>query len=113
MYFFSRTDKDGKIIEVSDAFCKVTGYEKNELLGKTHKILRHPDFYNNPIYTELWNTLLEGRTWRGEVKNISKNKVTYWMDTTIIPEYDNNHILIGYKAYRHNISNQKKFRKYE
>ena len=65
----STTNIDGKIISVSEAFCKLSGYSKAELLGKNHNILKHPDMPSS-IYKELWETISSGKVWRGEIKNL-------------------------------------------
>lgn len=104
---FSKTDVSGEITEVSNAFCKITGYKRDELVGKSHKVLKHPDFLDNQIYKEMWEILIQGFTWRGDIKNLTKDGKTYWMDTTISPEYNSNKELTGYIAYRRDISDKK------
>lgn len=102
----SSTDLFGIITEVSDAFCKISGYSREELIGKNHNIVRHP---NNPksLYKNLWQTIKDGKSWSGELENINKNGNSYWVDTSIHLKYDfyGNHI--GYTSIRHNISDKK------
>ena len=68
----STTDKNGIITDVSQAFCKISGYTKKELIGCDHSIVKHPDtppeFYKN-----MWDTLLSGKTWKGEIKELKKS----------------------------------------
>lgn len=102
----SSTDLHGNITYVSDAFCKISGYSKKELIGKNHSIIRHPDM-DKKIYTNLWETILQDRVWQGELKNIKKNKDCYWVEATIHPIYEGN-IKIGYTAIRQDITHKKK-----
>lgn len=80
----SVTDRRGTIIEVNEAFCRISGYARDELLGATHSILksgRHPaDFYR-----ELWRTIAAGGTWTGELCNRRKDGTYYWVRSTIVP----------------------------
>ncbi len=83
----SITDLEGNIVSANDNFCEVTGYSREELLGHNHNILNsgeHPD----EIFTELWNTIRNGNTWRGELKNKTKSGSYFWADTAIAPIFD-------------------------
>lgn len=101
----SSTNENGLITNVSEAFCKVSGYSKDELIGNTHKILRHPDTPNE-FYTNIWEKLLNAQTWEGEIKNINKNGKTYWLHTVIKPIFEN-HEIVGYTTIQTNITNKK------
>lgn len=68
----SSTDIYGKILSVSDAFCKISGYKKVELIGKNHNIIRHPDMPKS-LYENMWDTIKRGQIWQGEIKNLKKN----------------------------------------
>ena len=102
----SKTDLDGKITYVSEAFCKVSQYSSQELIGKTHHVVRHPD---TPIeiFQDLWKTIQSGKTWKGTIKNLKKNGGFYWVDATIIPELDAKGKITGYSAVRQDITAQK------
>ena len=104
--FTSKTDLNGIITYVSDAFCELTGYTKYELLGKTHSIIKHPD---NPssAFKKLWETLMSGNSYEGEVKNRKKNGEDFWLNSFICPEYNEDSEIIGYIAYRKNITHEK------
>ncbi len=104
---YSTTDKKGIIIDVSDAFCRVSGYSKEELIGKKHNILRHQDM-TDETYKDMWGTITSGRSWVGEVKNRNKNGSPFWVDVVISPRFDNNGDIYGYTAIRHDITYQKK-----
>lgn len=103
----SRTDLEGKITEVSDAFCKVSGYRKDQLIGKMHKVVRHPDTPES-LFVKLWETITNDDTWHGEIKNRSKNGSFYWVDTLIYPIADDSGNKIGYTAISQNITDKKR-----
>lgn len=102
----SRTDEKGLITDVSNAFCKISGYTKKELIGKSHNIIRHPEMPSE-VYKELWDTITSGKAWKGEIKNRKKNGESYWIEVIIQPNYKDNQIS-GYTAIRHNITDKKK-----
>lgn len=102
----SQTDIHGVITYASDAFCRISGYTKEELIGKNHRIIRHPDMPAE-LFTELWATISSGKIWHGEIKNKKADGSYYWVDTTISPNSENGKI-IGYTAVRHDITNQKR-----
>ncbi len=103
----SRTDLDGDLTYVSDAFCKISGYTEDELLGRSHNITRHPDT-SDEIFNEIWETILSGRRWTGEIKNLKKDGGAYYVETIITPEYDLEGVLYGYSAIRQDITDKKK-----
>lgn len=102
----SQTDTKGIITYVSDAFCKISGYTKAELIGQNHRIIRHPDMPSE-LFDELWKMITAGNIWHGEIKNRNKEGGYYWVDTTISPNVENQKI-VGYTAVRHDITNQKR-----
>ncbi len=85
----SKTDINGVITYVNDHFCKVSGYTSEELIGKPHNIVRHPDTPKS-VFEELWNTITQKKMWRGKIKNLAKNGDTYVVDTTVLPIVDEN-----------------------
>ena len=101
----SITDTNGVILDVSEAFCNLTGYSKSELIGKTHNILRH-DTTSDELYQGLWNEITLGKSFNGEVKNKNKNGDTYWTKLTITPVKIEGEIQ-KYIAIRHDITNKK------
>ncbi len=106
----SNTDLKGIITYASQAFCDISGYTKNELIGKNHSILRHPDMPKD-LYKDLWTTILEKKEWKGEVKNLKKDGGYYWVRVTITPIYDNRNNHTGYSAIREDITSQKNVEK--
>lgn len=81
----STTKLDGTIIETSDAFEKLSGYSRNELLGKSLSILKHPE-EDRKIIKDLWDTILRKRIWTGIIRNKKKNGEEFWLEQTIIPK---------------------------
>lgn len=104
---FSSTDLEGKIIDISDAFCKISGYKKDQLIGKYHRIVKHSDM---PIskFEKLWATISNGETWHGEIKNRSKNGSFYWVDTIIYPTFNDAGEKNGYTSISQNITDKKR-----
>lgn len=103
---YSRTDPKGIITYASKAFCKISGYTNDELLGKPHNIIRHMDMPKE-AFQEMWKTIQSGKSWAGEVKNLKKDKSFYWVKAYISPEYDSQGKLIGYAAVRQDITHKK------
>jgi PAS domain S-box-containing protein len=105
---YSRTDLKGIITDASEAFCKLSGYSKEELLGNPHSIIRHEDV-SSATYKELWETIKNGNSWQGELKNRSKDGSYYWVFSDISPEYDHTGHLLGYISIRSDITDRKEF----
>ena len=101
----SSTDKQGIITDVSEAFCKISGYKKEELIGQTHRLIRHPETPDS-FYKNMWDTLLSKKEWKGEIKNKDKNGQDYWVLAVITPTLKNDEI-IGFTAIRTNITDKK------
>ena len=101
----SSTNKDGFITDVSEAFCNISGYSKEELIGKTHKVIRHP---NTPdeFYKKLWEKLSNGQEWEGEIRNKNKKGDDYWVWAIIKPIFKNKTI-IGFTAIKTDITDKK------
>ncbi|EQC47403.1 PAS domain-containing sensor histidine kinase [Bacteriovorax sp. Seq25_V] len=80
----SITDRYGVITEVNDKFCQISKYSREELIGKSHNILKS-DFHSNEFWKEMWETITRGDVWHGQIKNKAKNGSFFWVDTTVIP----------------------------
>ena len=94
----SETDLKGRITHVNDDFISVCGFSREELLGASHNIVRHPDM-PPAAFADLWNTLKQGKPWMGIVKNRCKNGDHYWVDAFATPIYTNGQIT-GYQSVR-------------
>lgn len=101
-YIVSITDTKGKIQYVNEEFSKTSGYSKEEVIGKSHSIVRHPDMPTT-LFAELWKTILNGKIWRGVIKNRGKNGRYYYVSTTISPIIQENEIL-GFLSIRYDIT---------
>ena len=101
----SSTDKQGIITDVSEAFCKISGYTKEELIGQTHNLIRHSDM-SDSFYKDMWDTLLSKKEWKGEIKNKDKSGHDYWVFAIITPVLKNDDI-VGFTAIRTNITDKK------
>lgn len=102
----SKTNPDGIITYVSDAFCAISGYSREELIGSNHNIIRHPDMPKE-IFEDMWTTIQHKKPWHGEVKNKTKSGGFYWVDTTIEPIINQFGEIAGYEAIRQNITSKK------
>ena len=98
----SRTDLDGNITYANKTFCEISAYSLDELLGKPHSIVRHPDMPKT-VFADLWKTLEEKKQWKGIVKNLRKDKGFYWVEAIVSGVYKNG-VLIEYKSLRTPIS---------
>jgi two-component system chemotaxis sensor kinase CheA len=102
----SMTDKNGNIQFVSAAYERISGYSNNELIGQKHNIVRHPDMEAS-VFKDLWKTILSGKVWVGEVKNLKKNGDFYWVNATVTPQFDADKNIIGYASIREDITDKK------
>ena len=97
-YIVSKTDLKGITTYANDTFVKISGFSTGELIGKNHNIVRHPDMPPQ-AFAWLWNTLKDGRPWRGVVKNRCKNGDYYWVDALVVPVRKDSQT-IGYMSVR-------------
>ena len=102
----SNTDTHGIITYTSDALCKISGYSREELIGKSHRILRHPDMPKE-LFTDLWASIKTNQVWKGEIKNRKKDGGYYWVDVIITPKRNQQDKLVGYSAIRQDITDKK------
>ena len=80
----SRTDLNGIITYANETFAQISGYQVEELIGKSHNILRHPDM-PKILFEHMWKTLKSGKMWQGYVKNMRKDGGYYWVNATAFP----------------------------
>lgn len=102
----SVTDIKGYITYANDKFCAVSGYSQNELVGENHSLL-NSDHQVESYWREMYLTASKGNCWHDEVRNKAKDGHHYWVDTTIVPNYDVEGKLFGYTSIRTDITIQK------
>jgi PAS domain S-box-containing protein len=78
------TDGAGRIVDVNDGFCKISGYSRDELLGQTHRVV-NSGVQDAAFWTDMWRTVASGQPWRGEICNRAKDGALYWVDSIIAP----------------------------
>ena len=78
------TDAKGTILEVSDRFCALLGFERSELVGRDHRIV-NSGHHSPGFFKHMWDTIATGAIWRGEIKNRAKDGSYRWIDTSIVP----------------------------
>ncbi|MBT3724140.1 MAG: methyl-accepting chemotaxis protein [Gammaproteobacteria bacterium] len=100
----STTDLKGQITYVNKAFLDISGFTENELIGKSHNIVRHPDM-PPAAFKDLWETIKEGDNWRGIVKNRCENGDYYWVEAFVSPVIINSK-LVGYQSVRSKASHE-------
>ena len=102
----SKTNLAGKLIYVSEAFLKKSGYEESELLGQTHNILKS-GLNDDILYKELWEIISNKKIWQGEIINKTKDGEFYTLYTIITPEYDKDGNFLNYTSISQDISARK------
>lgn len=101
----SRTDLKGRINYVSDSFCDITEYTREELMGKPHNIIRHSDMPKE-LFKDMWETIQQGKVWEGKVKNSTRHGGFFIANTTVIPTYGGDGEMDGYVSFRHDITDK-------
>ncbi|NCB11364.1 MAG: PAS domain S-box protein [Erysipelotrichia bacterium] len=99
----SKTDINGIITFVNDEFCKISGYSYDELIGQNHNIVRHPDVQASS-FEVLWKTILDKKPYKATVKNLTKDKKTLYLNTTITPILDDFGNIIEFIAIRYDVT---------
>lgn len=102
----SRTDFTGKITYVNETFAEISGYKPEELIGKPHNVIRHPDMPKS-AFADLWETLKRGDVWEGYVKNLRKDGGYYWVFARISTVIKDGKA-VEYKSVREPVSREKK-----
>lgn len=100
----SKSDKNGIITYVNESFCKVSGYSKEELIGKSHNIINHPDTPKE-VFQDMWKKILNKEVWQGDIKNRAKDTHSYFVHATIIPIVDEHNKIIEFLAIRYDTTN--------
>jgi PAS domain S-box-containing protein len=101
----SKTDADGKITYVNEAYCKLSEYSCEELINKNHNIFKYPNT-DPKIYQDLWDTIKNKKTiWKGILKNRSKYGHTFYIETAIKPVLNMNGEIVEYISIKNDITN--------
>ncbi|MGB4497315.1 MAG: methyl-accepting chemotaxis protein [Methylococcaceae bacterium] len=95
----TRTDLQGKITYANDDFLKISGYSRDEVIGKDHNIIRHPDMLPE-LFEDLWVSIKAMRPWAGVIKNRSKNGDFYWVHANVVPQFEQGK-LVGFMSVRY------------
>ena len=106
---FSSADKNGNITDVNSNFEKISGYKKEELIGKSHNIIRSPDIKKS-FFKDMWKKLRSFEEWQGVVKNIKKDGTVYYVLSQIFPIKNIDGTLKEYISLRHDITDSEKRR---
>ena len=108
----SKTNEKGIITYVNEAFCELSGYTQDELLGKSHNVVRHPDM-NSSIFKDMWHNIKDlKKPWTGIIKNKKKDGNAYWVQTIINPILDNKKNIIEYIGIRTDITHIEETKEY-
>ena len=98
VFIHSQTDLKGRITEANAAFAEISGYRVEEMIGKAHNLVRHPDMPRE-AFTDLWKSLAAERPWQGVVKNRRKDGGFYWVIANASPVRENGRV-VGYQSIR-------------
>ncbi|MFM8347950.1 MAG: PAS domain S-box protein, partial [Bacteroidota bacterium] len=101
------TDADGIILKANQLFCEVTGYTEEELIGRNHKLISS-NHHTREFWREFWLTIKSGNSWKGEVKNKSKDGRDIWLETVINPIMGENGTIRQFLAIRFDITEKKR-----
>ena len=91
----SQTDTEGIITYANKRFRDVSGYSYDELIGKPHSIIRHPDM-PRATFAKMWDTIGSGQVFNGTIKNMRKDGRYYWVDLEILPIKNDEGKITGY-----------------
>lgn len=103
----SKTDINGIITFVNSNFLKTSKFQARELLGKKHSTL-NSNYQSDAFWKQFWEHIIEGLIWKGEIKNKAKTGEYYWVDTTVIPLYDDKGAITEFLSISHDITERKK-----
>lgn len=103
----SVSNAEGHIVEVNESFCLVSGYAREELIGRSHSVLSSGQ-HDRVFWSEMWRTISKGEPWEGDVCNRTKDGVLYWVKTTVVPLKDAHGRIEKYLSIRTDITDAKR-----
>ncbi|NVK24636.1 MAG: PAS domain-containing sensor histidine kinase [Gammaproteobacteria bacterium] len=102
---YARTDASGKIVEVNDKFCEISGYSRRELIGKTHRIINSGE-HSRQFFIDMWKTISSGKVWTGPITNRRKDGSLYIVESIITPILNLDGKIESYIAIRFDITDR-------
>lgn len=103
----SIADVDGNITYANDKMCEISQYSRDELMGKNHRIF-NSNHHGDDFFKEMWETIIHGKVWRGEIKNKKKSGGYFWVESSIVPFMSGNGRPYQYVAIRTDITERKR-----
>ncbi len=100
------TDPTGNIIEVNDKFCEISKYSRAELIGKNHRVI-NSGYHSKEFFSKMWQTILSGQKWEGEIRNRAKDGTYYWVHTHIVPFLNSDGSIKEFVSIRYDITERK------
>ncbi|MGB1198855.1 MAG: PAS domain S-box protein [Thalassotalea sp.] len=102
---YAETDVRGVITKVNNKFCEISGYSEKELIGKTHKLI-NSGYHPPSFFKDIWTEISSGRIWSGAIKNKKKNGGFYYVQSILLPIFDQNNKISNYIAIRQDITDK-------
>jgi len=102
----SITDTEGNIVYVNDKFCEISQYSRDELIGKSHSIVKSEQ-QDEEFYSDMWVSIANEKLWQGQICNRAKDGSLYWLESTLIPRLNNKGVPYEYIGMCTDITRQK------